>query len=293
MARGYYMAGQNNEVRGLEATVRLCARAIEIDPAYAQAWGLMAFAQTALHSVHDWPGESGLAAAERALSLDPRLASAHAAKARHLWLQGKPDEARAAAQTALSLDPESWEVNTEAGRIAYLEHRFDDAILWFEKATALLDTPPGDPGMLVSCYKAVGDQEGMKRAARITLERCERALAQDQRNGSARGFGVAALAALGEVDRARDWIYRALLVDPDNTTMRYNFACTASVQLRDADTALEVLGPMLEKATASSLAYAMADPDFDFIRDDPRFKAMVAAAEARLAAAGQSGSTAA
>ncbi len=284
MARGYYMAGHDGEVRGLEATVRLCTRAAELDPAYAQAWALLAIVQTALHSIHNWPGDSGLAAAERALTLDPSLASAHAAKARHLWIQGRADEARAEAQTALSLDPESWEANTEAARIAYLEHRFDDAIRDFEKATALLDTPPGDPGMLVSCYRAVGDQEGMKRAARIALARCERALAQDQRNGTALAFGVNALAALGDVGRARDWIYRALLVDPDNVTMRYNFACTASAQLRDADTALEVLGPAFEKVTRSNLDFSKADPDLDFIRDDPRFKAMVAAAEARLAA---------
>jgi adenylate cyclase len=33
------------------------------------------------------------------------------------------------------------------------------------------------------------------------------------------------------------------------------------------------------------LNHAKADPDLDPMRDDPRFKAMVAAAEARLAAA--------
>jgi hypothetical protein len=30
------------------------------------------------------------------------------------------------------------------------------------------------------------------------------------------------------------------------------------------------------------LPYAKADPDLDFLRDDPRYQAMVAAAEARL-----------
>src|SRR5439155_20968264 len=120
--------------------------------------------------------------------------------------------ARAAVQTTITIDPEYCEANSEAAQISYLEHRFTDSIRCFEKATALLDTPPGDPGMLVSCYQAVGDQEGMKRAARIALARCERALTQDQRNGMARAFGVNALAALGEVARARDWIYQALLV---------------------------------------------------------------------------------
>jgi hypothetical protein len=38
------------------------------------------------------------------------------------------------------------------------------------------------------------------------------------------------------------------------------------------------------------LNHAKADPDLDLLRDDPRFKAMVAAAEARLAAQNDGGS---
>ena len=55
--------------------------------------------------------------------------------------------------------------------------------------------------------------------------RAEKAVAQDRSNGNAMGVGVAALAALGEADRAKDWMRRALLIDPDNLMMRYNFAC--------------------------------------------------------------------
>jgi hypothetical protein len=37
--------------------------------------------------------------------------------------------------------------------------------------------------------------------------------------------------------------------------------------------------------TPSELAWAKVDPDMEAVRDDPRFQAMIAAAEARLAAA--------
>ena len=40
------------------------------------------------------------------------------------------------------------------------------------------------------------------------------------------------------------------------------------------------------------LNHAKADPDLDPLRDDPRFKAMIAAAEARLAAAAEAGTQA-
>ena len=43
-----------------------------------------------------------------------------------------------------------------------------------------------------------------------------------------------------------------------------------------------MLGPVFATVTAAFLPYAKGDPDFEFLRDDPRYHAMVAAAEARL-----------
>ncbi len=67
--------------------------------------------------------------------------------------------------------------------------------------------------------------------------------------------------------------------------MRYNFACALCDYLKDADGALELMGPVFEKANLTWLKHMKIDPDLDAIRGDPRFAAMVAAAEARLAAA--------
>jgi adenylate cyclase len=77
-----------------------------------------------------------------------------------------------------------------------------------------------------------------------------------------------------------------LLLDPDNQLMRYNFACALSRDLGDADGALELLGVALANDPVSdSLRIARNDPDFDPIRGDSRFQAMMAEAEAKLAAA--------
>jgi adenylate cyclase len=119
----------------------------------------------------------------------------------------------------------------------------------------------------------------------VALTRAEAVLAKDRSNGSAMGYGVSALAALGEADRARDWIRRALLIDSDNQLMRYNFACALSAHLKDVDGALGLIGPYLAQVTRYDLDWAKADPDMDPLREDPRFRAMIAKAEARLAAA--------
>ncbi|HEY2483229.1 MAG TPA: hypothetical protein VGI30_13695, partial [Caulobacteraceae bacterium] len=66
--------------------------------------------------------------------------------------------------------------------------------------------------------------------------------------------------------------------------MRYNFACALSAHLGDIDGALGLLDPYLAQVTRSDLDWAKADPDMEPLREDPRLQAMIAEAEARLAA---------
>ncbi len=210
-------------------------------------------------------------------------------KARILSQYGRHEEASAEIDAALRLDPESYEVNKSAAYLCVRQHQLDDAIRFYEKAMALMDTDVNSPSMLVTCYAAVGNAEGVERAAQITLARAEKILAQDQNNGAAMGYGVVALAALRQVERTKEWINRALLIDPDNMNMRYNFGCALTI-LGENEPAIDILRRAFETAHIDRLNHAKVDPDLDPLREDPRFKAMMAEAEARIAAAGESGS---
>jgi adenylate cyclase len=284
MARQHSLASSEADTRRNETIARLCRRAVEIDPGYALAWALLAHAQTLLFFSDGKGSDDGLAAAEHALALDPNLANAHAVRARHFANHGRSDDASSEIMLALALDADSFEVNSAAAALSFRQRRLEDAIRYYEKAMSLMEADLGSPGMLLSCYMATGDEDGLRRAARIALARSERALAQDPTNGKAMGFGVNALAALGQAERAREWIDRALVVDPDNTSMRFNFACALNARLDDADGALALLERYFAEASPSLLAHAKVDTDLDSLRDDARFQAMVAAADARLAA---------
>jgi adenylate cyclase len=289
LARQLWLSGNYGDLGLEEATVRLCRQAVQVDPAYAQAWALMGSAQTNLRFTFGRSDVDSWTAVERALALDPDLAEGHALKARHLHFAGRYDEAAEEVAIALRLDPESYEANAVAGRYYHGQRRFEDAIRHWEKMAALTDINFAVHGMLSSCYTALGDAEGARRSAQASLARAEATLAQDKSNGAAMGFAVTALAVLGEAERARDWMRSALLIDPENEIMRYNFACALSIHLRDIEGALELLGPYFQRATRTNLNHVKADPDMDPLRDDPRLQAMIAAAEERLAAEGRSG----
>ena len=292
MGRQLYVSGPEGNARRAAAIVRLCTRATEIDPDYARAWTLMAHAQMILRQTLGKRGDDGLVAAERALVLDPNLPEAHAVKARILADSGHHDEASAEIEAALAQDAESYEVIRSAAYLSYRRQRLEDAIRYWEKATTLMDTDINSPAMLMSCYVAVGDSEAARRSARTALSRAEKAVAQDPSNGAIMAYSAYALATLGEAERAKDRMNRALLIDPDDWSMRYNFACVLLIHLDEPDAALDVLEPVLENVAARYyLEHIKVDPDFIRLRDNARFKAMIAAAATRVAAENDGGTS--
>ena len=136
--------------------------------------------------------------------------------------------------------------------------------------------------MTIQCHEAKRDFDAAKSAGRRTLERVERAIVAEPDHGTALGWGVIALAVLGDAERAKEWAERAMLLDPDNRNLSYNLACSM-VRLRDTDAALKLLERSFNDAQAHNLNWYKIDTTLDPLRDDPRFEAMLAQAEARLA----------
>jgi adenylate cyclase len=282
MARQQWISGTFGDPRREEAIVKLCRQAALLDPDYAQAWALMALAQLDLKFVHGQE-QNALPAAERALEINPDLPEAHCIKARYLEEEGRAEEAERQMRTGLKLDPESWEVNREVARMLFRQNRIRDAIPFFEKAASLMDSDWSNPMMLITCYDSEGEAPKMRMAAQMAAERAERALTKDPTNGTAMAVGAYSFAMSGDKERAREWMHRALLLDPENLNMRYNLACTIIRQIGDLDEAVSVMEPFFDRLNSTTLMrHLEVDPDLDAIRDDPRFKAHLASAKERL-----------
>jgi len=143
--------------------------------------------------------------------------------------------------------------------------------------------------MLQTCYLDLNDEAGAMDAARRTLDRSEATLSKDPTNGAALSAGASSLMLLGERERGKDWIQRALLLDPENMMVMYNSACSLTYRNSDLDGALDLLEQYFERVESpGNLHHAEIDPDMDPVRDHPRFKAMIASARDRLGMPAQS-----
>ena len=278
MARQFSVMG--NE-RHQEIIIRLCKRAVELDPSYAAPWATIAIAQWDMHR-RSASTDDGQDAASEAIKLDPRLADAHAALGAAHQGQGRYEVGLQACESALRLDPQSYEGNRVAGMCSLALRRYDDAIRYFEAAATVVETEFAAASFASQCYEAKGDTEGARIAAKRALARVERVIAAEPDHGRALGYGAGLLAFLGEGERAKEWIERGTLVDPNNTILHFNFVCALST-LREIDAAVELLGTVIDKASRGWLMWLDQDTDLDPLRNDTRFIELVQQAKARFA----------
>jgi adenylate cyclase len=161
--------------------------------------------------------------------------------------------------------------------------RMGDSIRYFLKSAELMDTDFHSCLMLQTCYLGVKDEAAALESARRTLERSELALAKDPTNGAALAAGASSLIMMGEVERGKDWTQRALLLDPENLMIRYNVACSLTFRNSDLDGSLDLLEQYFNRVDSpGQIRHAAIDPDLDAVREHPRFRSMISAAEERL-----------
>ena len=267
LANAYISMGQpwsEGDMRPKEVLPRAKAaarKALEIDDSLGEAHLAMARAI----ELWDWNWPAVEKEYRRALELNQNDAVAHAFFADYLQEMGRNAEALAEGRRAAALDPRDLTVGN-IGFFFYTARQYDAALSEFHKA---LDLDPGSPETHVG-LAWVYDQKKMYPEASSELQK---AMALSE------GHEMV-LATLGEVlaKSGNKAEARKILYDLKRRSMqRYISPCTIAlvqIGLGERDQAFA----SLEQAYAERdqwLLYLKADPHFDDLRSDPRFKDLV------------------
>lgn len=215
--------------------------------------------------------DSILATSAKALALENGLAEAHASRGLALSLGERYDEAMAEFDQATALDPNSFEAHYFCARACFAQGKLERSAALFERAAEIKPDDYQSSCLLIQIYRSLGRDREKQVAARRGVERAENELALHPENPRPAYLGAAALAAVGEKDRAREWVARALAIDPDDILTQYNVACIYS-GLGDIEPAFDLLERLLPRANHETKAWIKHDSDFDPLRKHPRYQ---------------------
>ncbi|WFP61509.1 tetratricopeptide repeat protein [Mesorhizobium sp. WSM4904] len=263
---------------------RMFAMAATLDPDYGRAYAGIAACDATLfvwHSEKVSP-EAIMKTSAKAIALDPGLAEAHASLGLALQHDGRTDEATAAFEQALSVDPNSFEANFFYARLCYLKGDFAASAVYSERAAEIHPDDYMPSYFLASVYRGLGRFAEAERCARKSLQLAEEMLALHPENGGPAHRAALLLAYLGEAGRVRNLIARALVIDPDDLAGRYNIAAALSV-IGDHDEALDHLEKFAQHTNPLQLSLISNEPDFDPIRNHPRFRKIFAGLDEKRA----------
>jgi adenylate cyclase len=140
--------------------------------------------------------------------------------------------------------------------------------------------------MLADVLIAMGRREQGEAAARRCIERIEDAFGRNPEVAEVLGMGATVLVNLGDHERADRWVGRAMLLDPESYSVRYNAACTYAVigRLDDALKCLEHAYAHMPRARCWLLANAKHDAQLNSLRDRADFQDLMQRLEAHAAA---------
>ena len=275
-AYAYFLRGREFRHRALKPNLLLAkqmyAKAIEIDPRYARAYVGIVFCDSRLRSMGDSSIQFAdiLATADKALSADPSLAEAHAARGFALSVGDCRAEAAAAFQRAFALDPNCHEANIFYGEFSFSCGDFETARKHYARAMEINPDDYQSPFQLSMVLKSLGRDDEVEKYARLGIERAEKALKLFPEDSLPVQLMATALAALGESERAKEWLARALAIDPDDLINCYNAACTYSL-LGELDRAIDLLEVCLKQVGNDFKRWFKNDSDLDPIRAHPRY----------------------
>ena len=255
LADAYLVAGAYGSISSDEALTRgkaAAAKALQLDDALASAHYALATA----HTWYDWDWAGAEREFRRGLELNPNDSLGRNWYGGYLSLLARHDEAIAEHERARQLDPLSRIANANLTRALYWARRYDEAIVQARRTLEL------DPAFGVALFWLEGSlrHKGLfKEAVALRQSASDPAEAE----AIARTFQRSG--------------FQALLRESGETFRKSGLLETAArcfAQIGEGDAAIAQLETCARRR-CSDLVSLNVEPDFDSLRGDPRFQALV------------------
>ncbi|HEX6279122.1 MAG TPA: winged helix-turn-helix domain-containing protein [Pyrinomonadaceae bacterium] len=240
-------------------------KALSIDPNLSEAYSALCFNKNR----YEYDAAGAEAACRRALELDPDSALAHKLYSNFLYSRGRFDESISAIKRALELQPVSYDNQQTYALALYYARRYGDSEVEWKRLIRLNPDHGLIYNFLIECLKRQGRESEAFEFMLKRLEIDKTDAGNIERFKKAYGaFGWRGVT----LERIRIVKTKA---DPDASALARLHA-----ELGDKDKAFEYLERSFE-ARSNLIAVLGVDPNFDILRDDPRYHDLVKRIEAR------------
>ena len=255
----------------------LFRQAVEADPEYGLAWAKLAstYAYEYLVSRPD----AGIRYEARRLSLKalqlaPDIPESHIARGIAHTICKEYKEADLEFEIAIGLDSRSFAAWLTFARSKTYEGDVPKAIELYQKAAEIRPEDYQSILLQVSLLRSTGDLKAAKEKSREGLNRAKAFLELNPDDSRAWNMGAFAHQMLGQRDEAEKWMQTSLKNSPRDSITTYNAACFYALA-GDHEKSLNYL-EQSANARCLNLDWLEKDSDLDAVRDNPRFKKIIA-----------------
>jgi len=261
--------------QNMEFARQMFLRAVAIDPDFASAWAGLANTYVDLYrwGRNSRDLEEGQRTSAHALKLDPNLAEAHVAIGQALAIQRQFKDAAAEFERAIELDPTLYDAYYFYARSSFEAGDLEKAVQLFEKAHRSRPEDYQAMALRALALHELGPADKTREADQQAVDLINKYLELNPNEARAYSLGASPLARLGEREHSKQWFEQAIALAPNDPVVLYNAACTLA-QLGEHDRALDGLERSIEAGVAVG-DWIKHDPDFESLRDHPRFQAIV------------------
>jgi adenylate cyclase len=277
VAYDFYLRGRHYfERTDARLALQMFERAIEQDARFAPAWAgaaescawmAMWFSKT--------PDNLRLADeySRTALELAPNSASSVCARGLALSINERYTEADAHFKRAIEIDPNRFESFYLAGRSEFTQGRYERAAEMFQRAHSIRPDDIAAANLVGTALKSAGRLDAARKATLRAVDVTRKYVALNPDDVVATGRGACVLVESGFVEEGLRWADRAYAMNPG--LGGYNVAC-AYLLAGNNSRALDIL-EAVHQSSSLHVDWLENDADMAPIRDEPRFKAIIAA----------------